>query len=124
MPRPDDETFTNFFKSINDHQRTKTTLVETSTTRIEKSSLLSLDDLNSVEINSEKLLIQKRNIPVQKRREATKNPVKALAARKDIKDEYTEIITGVAERETKRLNIEIRKRNFIKCSLRIKYKIT
>lgn len=46
---------------------------------------------------------------VRRRRGATKNPIKALAVRTDIANEYTEVITGVAEREKKRLNIEKRK---------------
>lgn len=95
VPRPDDETFTNFYKTINEEEH-----------KVKEKTLISLEDFDSIEIVSDKLLIQKRNIRVQKRREATKNPIKALAARVDIKDEYTEIITGVAEREKTRLNVE------------------
>lgn len=94
VPRPDDDTFTNFFKTI-DEQR-----------RITEKVSLSIDDFNYVERESEELLVQKRNIAVQKRRKPMKNPIKALAARTDIKYEYTEVITGVAEREKKRLNVE------------------
>lgn len=98
VSRPDDETFTNFFKALNDEEKVK------------EKSLILLEDLDSVERESDKLLVQKRNIRVQRRREATKNPIKALAARTDIKYEYTEVITGVAEREKTRLNVEKCKR--------------
>ncbi|XP_074029765.1 supervillin isoform X3 [Leptinotarsa decemlineata] len=88
---PDDVTFQSFFKSV------------------EKSSnmehiVLSSEDLDAVQRHS--LLVTKKNIQVQRRRGATKNPIKALATRSDISNEYTEVITGVAEREKKRLNIE------------------
>lgn len=42
----------------------------------------------------------------QGRRPAARNPLKALAARNDIQSEYTEIKTGIAEKEMKRIKLE------------------
>lgn len=91
MSRPDDFTFETFFKSI--EQSKKVEPVD-----------LSLEDFDAVERHS--LLVIKKNVQVQRRRGTTRNPIKALASRTDIANEYTEVITGVAEREKKRLNIE------------------
>ncbi|XP_076271770.1 uncharacterized protein LOC143203482 isoform X2 [Rhynchophorus ferrugineus] len=90
--RPDDDTFTTFFQSVEQ--------VKTDVDQLE----VKLEDFDAVERQS--LLIYKKNVQIRRRREATKNPIKALATRTDIADEYTEVITGVAEREKKRLNIE------------------
>lgn len=43
---------------------------------------------------------------VSGRRVASRNPIKALSARKDLRNEYVELRTGVAEREMKRLRAE------------------
>ena len=93
VSRPDDYTFTSFYKSVES---------KVATEQID----VSLDDFDSVTRQS--LLVQKKNVQVQRRRGASRNPIKALASRIDISDEYTEVITGVAEREKKRLNIEKR----------------
>lgn len=89
--KPDDFTFETFFKSL---EQTK---------NVEQADL-SLEDFDAVQRQS--LLVIKKNVQVQKRRGTTRNPIKALASRTDITNEYTEVITGVAEREKKRLNIE------------------
>ncbi|XP_065351907.1 supervillin isoform X5 [Cloeon dipterum] len=52
------------------------------------------------------LVSHRRTVQVQKRRNATRNPLKTLAARTDIVQEYQEVRTGAAEREMKRLNVE------------------
>lgn len=96
VSRPDDETFKRFFNSVDQHR---------SNQKID----ISLDDLNCVTRETKFLLTQKKGIQVQKRRGATKNPVKTLASRISIQNEYTEILTGAVERETRRLNIEKRK---------------
>lgn len=57
-------------------------------------------------------LVQKRHIKVSGRRVASRNPIKALSARKDLCTEYVDVRTGAAEREMKRLNAE-------KCMLNI-----
>lgn len=93
VPNPDDVSFKSFFKSF---EQLNNNNIETVN--------VSQDDFDSVQRQS--LLVIRKNVQVQKRRGATKNPIKALAARTDITNEYTEVITGVAEREKKRLNIE------------------
>lgn len=40
---------------------------------------------------------------------ASRNPLKALAAREDLKSEYTEIKMGLGERELRRMKVEERK---------------
>lgn len=106
VSRPDDFTFKSFYSSV-----------ETTTTTTNKTNQidLSVDDLDSVPRQS--LLVQRKNVQVQRRRVASRNPIKALATRTDITNEYTEVITGVAERERKRLNIEKRKYIFRNCLL-------
>lgn len=56
-------------------------------------------------------LVQKRNIQTQRRRATSRNPLKVLAARTDLRSEYTEIRTNIAARMTKNLNV--RKREYI-----------
>lgn len=106
ISRPDDFTFKNFYSSVE---------ITTTTTNKTDQIDLSVDDLDSVPRQS--LLVQRKNVQVQRRRVASRNPIKALATRTDITNEYTEIITGVAERERKRLNIEKRKYTFLHCLL-------
>ncbi|XP_064214700.1 supervillin isoform X3 [Tribolium castaneum] len=91
VSRPDDETYKSFYKSIEGKEITE---------QIE----VSQEDFDL--ITRQSLLVQKKNVQVRRRRGASKNPIKALASRTDITNEYTEIITGVAEREKKRQNIQ------------------
>ncbi|KAK5642159.1 hypothetical protein RI129_008326 [Pyrocoelia pectoralis] len=93
VERPDNITFTSFFESID----SKRTLLVPD---------ISVDDFDMIARQSADLLVQKRTVRVQRRREATKNPIKALAARSDISDEYTEVKTGLAEKEQQRINVE------------------
>lgn len=95
VPNPDDVSFKNFFKSFEEVTNNNVESVD-----------VSQEDFDLVQRQS--LLVIKKNVQVQKRRGATRNPIKALAERADITNEYTEVITGVAEREKKRLNIEKR----------------
>lgn len=95
VPRPDDETFTTFFESVTKSQSHHEHLQVTK------------DDLDSVTRQSGDLLVTKRTVRVQRKHAGTtRNPIKALAARSDILEEYTEVITGVAEREKRRINVE------------------
>ncbi|XP_018913821.2 supervillin isoform X1 [Bemisia tabaci] len=72
----------------------------------------SSTDVNSFDLDELKIdpslpkLVQRRTTKVQRRREASRNPVKVLAERKDLKQEYTEIIHGVAEKDLRMLNVE------------------
>lgn len=53
-------------------------------------------------------LVQKRNIRTQRRRATSRNPLKVLAARTDLRSEYTEIRTDIVARTIKNLNVEKR----------------
>lgn len=96
VSRPDDDTFKKFFKSVDHH-------------RSHEKIDITLDDLDSITRESQTLLVQQKKVQVQKRRLPTKNPIKTLSTRIEILDEYTEVLTGAAEREERRLNIEKRK---------------
>lgn len=101
VPRPDDETFTSFFKPL----IANGTSHNTSSIHNETFTITS-DDLDSVQRVSGDLLASRRTVRVQRKHEARKNPLKVLKERVDIREEYTEIITGVAEREKKRIHVE------------------
>lgn len=45
----------------------------------------------------------------QRRNQSSRNPLRALAARTDLKNEYVDVTTGVAERVMKMTNVEKRK---------------
>ncbi|XP_057338626.1 supervillin isoform X6 [Microplitis mediator] len=93
VARPDDETFTSFFDSLS----------------VDKCREESIDfdesDFDVITPYSE-LLGTRRTTKFKRRHVSSRNPIKILAARTDIKDEYTEINTGVAERVMKMTNIE------------------
>ncbi|XP_072757196.1 uncharacterized protein Svil isoform X2 [Anoplolepis gracilipes] len=91
--KTDDETFTSFFSSVS----------------LEKCETEGLElDENDFDIITpqSKLLVQKRNIQTQRRRATSKNPLKVLAARTDLRSEYTEIRTDIVARTMKDINVE------------------
>lgn len=104
VPRADDETFTSFFtSSFYDHHQTST-----SSTIFDGDAAVSVtsEDLDVVtRLTSDKLLGHKRIVKIQ-RKHLSKNPIKSLNARTDLQNEYTEIKTGVAEKELTRINAE------------------
>lgn len=53
-------------------------------------------------------LVQKRNIRMQRRRVTSRNPLRVLAARTDLRSEYTEFRTNIAARTIKSANVEKR----------------
>ncbi|XP_070156872.1 supervillin isoform X1 [Polyergus mexicanus] len=90
--KTDDETFTSFFSNVS----------------LEKCENECFDlDENDFDIIApqSKLLVQKRNIRTQRRRASSRNPLKVLAARTDLRLEYTEIHTDIAT-AIKNFNIE------------------
>ncbi|XP_030386006.1 supervillin-like isoform X1 [Scaptodrosophila lebanonensis] len=89
----DEETFKNFFA-----QQTKPVGAATTGAELEISSF---DEIKSTE-----RLVSKRHIQGPKGRRAARNPLKSLAARSDITSEYTEVKSGIAEREMRRLKME------------------
>lgn len=54
-------------------------------------------------------MVKRRSVRVTRRQVASRNPLKALAAREDLKSEYTEVKMGVGERELRRMKVEERK---------------
>ncbi|EZA60520.1 Supervillin [Ooceraea biroi] len=93
VPKTDDETFTSFFSGV-------------SLEKCENECLnLHESDFDIIAPQSE-LLVYKRNIRMQRRRAASKNPLKVLAARTDLRSEYTEIRTDIATRSVAIMNVE------------------
>ncbi|XP_015120666.1 supervillin [Diachasma alloeum] len=94
IPNPADETFTAFFDGISFEKSQEETIAITES------------DFDFITPSSEKLCSRKTT-QVQRRKVSTHhNPLKALAARTDLKSEYTEVKTGVAERLMKLKNLE------------------
>ncbi|XP_076662287.1 supervillin isoform X1 [Halictus rubicundus] len=93
VPKIDDETFTSFYSGI-------------SLDKCEAESVdLSESDFDIITSQSE-LLVQRRDIRLQRRRVISRNPLKALAARTDLRQEYTEVRTDIAEKVMRQLNVE------------------
>ncbi|KAK6166060.1 hypothetical protein SNE40_022841 [Patella caerulea] len=66
---------------------------------------LDIDDFNDIFINSNDILPSVKKIrPVRKRAARTANPLKNMSV--EIKTEYTEVTTGLAEQELKRVKVE------------------
>nr|XP_050855846.1 supervillin isoform X1 [Vespula vulgaris] len=93
VPKVDDETFTSFYTGV-------------SLKKCETESFSLDESAFDVITSHSELLGQKRNIQTQKRRAASKNPIKLLASRTDLKSEYTEVSTGIAEKVMRSLNVE------------------
>ena len=51
-------------------------------------------------------LANRRTVRVARKQQTRGNPLKALAAREDIKNEYTEVKLGMGEKELKRIKVE------------------
>uniref|UniRef100_A0A6M2DJ20 Putative actin regulatory gelsolin/villin family n=1 Tax=Xenopsylla cheopis TaxID=163159 RepID=A0A6M2DJ20_XENCH len=96
IPRTDDETFNAFF------------LTATETPPSNKSTLqIDTVDLDAVSKDSRQMLVIRRNVQAQRgRRAGSRNPVRALAQREDLRDSYAEVRTDVADRELKRMKVE------------------
>ncbi|XP_066940406.1 supervillin isoform X3 [Macrobrachium rosenbergii] len=101
VPQADDETFDAFFTrtTIESVQDETLTLGEEDLDHIsETASQLSLEE--------DDFVIKRRSVRVNRRQGTTRNPLRALAAREDIKAEYTEVKMGVGERELRRMKVE------------------
>lgn len=91
IPRIDDEeTFKKFFSIKNKHETGEESI--------------KISDFDSVKASER--LVTKRAVRGPMGRRATKNPLKSLAARNDLQSEYTEIKSGYAEKELKRIKLE------------------
>ncbi|XP_055620082.1 uncharacterized protein LOC129764714 isoform X6 [Toxorhynchites rutilus septentrionalis] len=118
IPKLDDESFGNFFTKVEKTVSATTTFtsgaMNSSSRSINVSNIGSssaaevvIGDFDTLKMNSQQRLTQKKVVQGPKRRGAmSKNPLKKLAARDDLQTEYTEIKTGIADKELKRLKLE------------------
>ncbi|XP_075160690.1 supervillin isoform X5 [Haematobia irritans] len=94
IPRLDDEeTFEKFFASK-----------KAPTTPVTPEEDIAISDFDH--IKSSQRLAVKRTIQLPKGRRATRNPLRSLASRTDLTSEYTEVKSGIAEREMRRIRAE------------------
>ncbi|XP_058466604.1 uncharacterized protein LOC131439510 isoform X4 [Malaya genurostris] len=115
IPKLDDESFGNFFTKVEKTVSATSAITSRSSyANINTSSLSSssaaevvIGDFDTLKVDSQQRLTQKKIVQGPKRRGAmSKNPLKKLAARDDLQTEYTEIKTGIADKELKRLKLE------------------
>lgn len=95
VPQKFDEDFTGFFSNA-------TSIISKTTEKLDIHDEVFDEMKNDVRL----LSVQRKTVRVQRRHEASVNPIKALASRVDLRTEYTEVKSGVAQRELKRINIE------------------
>nr|XP_015832064.2 supervillin isoform X1 [Nothobranchius furzeri] len=97
MKPDDEETFSSFYRSV-------------SSSKLETSVVLTEEDLSELEAGTPKLTSavaeHKRAVRPARRNQGSRNPLKALAARNDIRQVYTEQRLNVASVETKRIQVE------------------
>uniref|UniRef100_A0A1B6E566 Uncharacterized protein n=1 Tax=Clastoptera arizonana TaxID=38151 RepID=A0A1B6E566_9HEMI len=94
VPRVYDEDFSNFFSSASSLM-----------TQAQHISIKD-EDLDEIKTETNHLLVQRKTVRVHHRRGASSNPIKALAARTDLRTEYVEIKSGIAQKELRRINVE------------------
>nr|XP_029726664.1 uncharacterized protein LOC109414826 isoform X6 [Aedes albopictus] len=106
IPKLDDECFGNFFTKV-EKTVAATTFTTTKTSSSSSSSAeVVIGDFDTLKVDSQRLT-QKKVVQGPRRRGAmSRNPLKKLAARDDLQTEYTEIKTGIADKELKRLKLE------------------
>ncbi|XP_055360361.1 supervillin isoform X2 [Betta splendens] len=97
MTLDDQETFGNFFKSV-------------PLSGLQDRTVVTEEDLSQIQINSPKLTSaveeHKRAVRPARRNQGSRNPLRALAARNDIRQGYTEQRLNIATVETKRIQVE------------------
>ncbi|XP_059180038.1 supervillin [Centropristis striata] len=98
MTLDDDETFGNFYRSV-------------SPSALQDSGVvLTEEDLSQIQTETPKLTSavaeHKRAVRPNRRNQGSRNPLRALAARNDIRQVYTEQRLNVASLETKRIQVE------------------
>ncbi|XP_037547361.1 supervillin [Nematolebias whitei] len=98
MKPDDEETFANFYRSVSPSKL------------LESSMVLTEEDLSQLEADTPKLTSavaeHKRAVRPARRNQGSRNPLRALAARNDIRQGYTEQRLNVASVETKRIQVE------------------
>lgn len=108
IPKLDDESFGNFFTKVEKTvSATRFSTITTSSSISSSSAEVVIGDFDTLKVDSQQRLTQKKVVQGPKRRGAmSRNPLKKLAARDDLQTEYTEIKTGIADKELKRLKLE------------------
>ncbi|XP_061565342.1 supervillin isoform X2 [Cololabis saira] len=98
MTLDDEETFGNFYKSVSP------------STPLDSSVVVTEEDLSQIQSSTPKLTSavaeHKRAVRPARRNQGSRNPLRALAARNDIRQVYTEQRLNVASVETKRIQVE------------------
>uniref|UniRef100_A0A672JCB1 Supervillin-like n=1 Tax=Salarias fasciatus TaxID=181472 RepID=A0A672JCB1_SALFA len=98
MTLDDEETFGNFYKSV------------PASVLQDSSVVVTEEDLSQIQADSPKLTSavaeHKRAVRPARRNQGSRNPLRALAARNDIRQVYTEQRLNVASVETKRIQVE------------------
>ncbi|XP_023234443.1 uncharacterized protein LOC111634006 [Centruroides sculpturatus] len=99
VPKADNETFTSFFESV---------VAKKSQEKIEIQEKVEINEdvLKEITSESHQLLAHRKSVRLQSRRSATRNPIRALASRTDLQQEYLEVKTGVAERELQSIKVK------------------
>lgn len=117
IPKLDDESFGNFFtkveKTVSATAFASSTLtsssghITSSNCSSTSTAEVAIGDFDTLKLDSQQRLTQKKVVQGPRRRGAmSRNPLKKLAARDDLQTEYTEIKTGIADKELKRLKLE------------------
>ncbi|XP_077406398.1 supervillin [Vanacampus margaritifer] len=96
MTLDDDETFGNFYRSISPSAF--------------REVIVTQEDLSQIQANTPTLTSavaeHKRAVRPNRRNQGSRNPLRALAARNDIRQVYTEQRLNIAKVETKRIQVE------------------
>ncbi|XP_040176201.1 uncharacterized protein LOC120908831 isoform X9 [Anopheles arabiensis] len=117
IPKLDDESFGSFFGKVANGATSTATTGSFSSSLTSSSSMMSsssstaevtFGDLDTLKTSGEKLTQKKVVQGPRGRRAMSRNPLKTLAARDDLQTEYTEIRTGIADKEMRRLKLEAR----------------
>ncbi|CAL1599462.1 unnamed protein product [Knipowitschia caucasica] len=98
MTLDDDETFGNFYKPISPTSRLESGLVMTEEAFSEITAVTPMLESSLAE--------HKRAVRPNRRKKGSRNPLKTLAARNDLRQGYTEQRLNVASLETKRIQVE------------------
>ncbi|XP_041771665.1 uncharacterized protein LOC121593412 isoform X4 [Anopheles merus] len=117
IPKLDDESFGSFFGKVANGATASSTATtgSFSSSLTSSSSMMSssssnaevtFGDLDTLKTSGEKLSHKKVVQGPRGRRAMSRNPLKTLAARDDLQTEYTEIRTGIADKEMRRLKLE------------------
>ncbi|XP_049296399.1 uncharacterized protein LOC125770619 isoform X6 [Anopheles funestus] len=121
IPKLDDESFGSFFGKVTATNGSSSMLgagysgtmmsstigsISSSSSTLSKSTDVTLGDLDTLKTTGEKLSHKKVVQGPRGRRATSRNPLKTLAARDDLQTEYTEIKTGIADKEMRRLKLE------------------